>query len=625
MTHLRLLFLLVTASLIFSTALDAQRESLRDFAPIKSRSDKRDVLNLDSMKDEIKRRFPRVRFDGSMKLRDIKSPSDKAERFDYTLGMMDLVEVWLALDMGTTLKKVIDEQFEARRTDVCYLVIASHFALLYDGFAAEDARETVERGVAGALEIDPEFVPALYMKAIFFDHPLLSKRRASNAREAMKTLRELRKHRTDYDEANFLLAKLLTLHTDQFDEAKTLISDVLKNARVEAPVYIGALQLFRYLEKDNAKAALNELLKSVKAKSYTALIQRSLAEIALNDKDYENAIELGLAAIAMLDPKRDASTMIKIRLDVVVGSLFELYSAARKDESVAEGDEKAALATKMASFRQRIESQYKEAMVFDVAHLSPLDVLKSLAANEYAAFLRLVGEDKKALAVLIAYDTQASPLSSRLRAALRTSIDDLKTYVEGSVNLVVLKEYQAQGNMSGLALELAKLAVILNNDSLKLKLNDKEVISYFTSLAGDSNRMVASVALELCGFCAAQVADDETKSALLEAIIKRMTQDIACDTAEQRQLVNKGFEGLMASRTRASLAAALDQLEALAPKLDGPDRSFRSSFANYLRTTSELSDALLDKKISYRASTGQSERRLKRWTKKVRDELAKAK
>src|SRR5690606_12511212 len=102
--HSALLFSL-TFTLFLSLAgehVQAQGAPMRDeprFAdPVPSFQDKRDILDLGKLKEEVQRRYPRIRFDGSLDIQDISAPSDPQKRFEYTLSMLDLVSAWVALD-----------------------------------------------------------------------------------------------------------------------------------------------------------------------------------------------------------------------------------------------------------------------------------------------------------------------------------------------------------------------------------------------------------------------------------------------------------------------------------------------------------------------------------------------
>src|SRR5690606_17606744 len=116
----------------------------------------------------VQARYPRIRFDGSLDIQDVSAPADKQKRFEYTIAMLDLVSAWVALDLGSTLLKALEGQVESKKEDAAFLSIYAHFAMIYPAFSRRTTAAVAEKTIAKALEVDPEFAPALYLKALYY-------------------------------------------------------------------------------------------------------------------------------------------------------------------------------------------------------------------------------------------------------------------------------------------------------------------------------------------------------------------------------------------------------------------------------------------------------------------------
>lgn len=499
--------------------------------------DERDGTTDELLAAEFRRRHPEIDIASRHNVNDIKNPADAEERYDYTVKMTRVIDLWIASGNGAALAKVLDGQTEAKDRQLVFLTLSGYFFLNWPPKDSRVSAMAAQKYLDAAVAVDAEFAPA----AVYLASYNLKYFGGAKAAEAERLVNMALKKRPGFSEAALLKCSLL----DGTGRGAELREHAKQSVGIEGLSALDTSVFLNYYvraepDDDAARAYLNELLAKAANPARRAVVMRHLAAVLLRAKRHEDARSLGRDAIALLDRAKDAETVLVLMYSVLDDSLKGQAQAAREAKD----------AEKEKALNAERERLLLEAFEIDVEHVGPTDTTKAIVLDRMKDFLVLANREADYLKVLTRYDREAKRLTWNMRERIRVEIENMEAIFGIRLPLERLRELARSTNPADhrrlAEAELVPLLLYHADDPSINRFGDEKTLAALLEFAAHQHRGVARRGIRLAAIGAEQSGSAESKATVLRAISARIANEKTVGELEVQSLVQDALSALIA-------------------------------------------------------------------------------
>ncbi|MCK6440978.1 MAG: hypothetical protein L6Q71_12355, partial [Planctomycetes bacterium] len=329
----------------------------------------RDVIDESVIAAEIKRRYPHIELNGKHDIRAVRDPETEDERHTYTVDMIDVVRIWINTGQGAILEKILDAALDDHKDHAVLEFISGYFAFNFPLGLGKNVKN-VEQHYRKALKIveerEQDYAAARTQLALY----LVAAGKASEAREQI----DLAAARApNYGEALLLQASVYLSLVKNPEKATAICKQFLALNPEDERQYDKGVQLLREASvqfNNEYESFLNSAYASDIKGVRRARIAVRLAELLIERKEFEKAMELGREALASFEPEQ-APLLRMLALGKMAAGAGQL--AAKADEEKRAED--------AAQFEQQVEVYLREMVELDLKYLTLTDPEKGVAPN----------------------------------------------------------------------------------------------------------------------------------------------------------------------------------------------------------------------------------------------------
>ncbi len=525
------------------------------------------TLDEEDINAEIQRLYPDIDLKAQHNIRDIKNIEDPAKRHTYVDAMMKVITIWISCDRGSTLEKILDEQYEAKKGYVSYLVISAYFYLEYPpGLALHN--DMAELLLQKALELAPESAIAHTQFAYF----LLSftDGRTSEIREHLTSALQ---QNPNYLEALLLQAHFFTRFEKDFQQAKESCKAIFALKPEDLHIFNTALDLFfEAATEEEIVSFLDQALAANPSSSERARLLYIQGRLQLKKKEWQAAFESGKQALELTDTTETPLFALTLQMNLLAyplkKQLLELSPELEQKESLEKEDSE-----KIQQLETQIGNFYDQAIETDLLYISPSSSVKGQAAETYILFLHKRKHDKKALEVLEAYDAKALKLPKSIRLSLRTQIEDLRILVYQLWPWQTWKELADEE----LYIELERAHKLYEQKPEKYRFDQSDVLKLLTDRIASNDRTLSTLCMKLAALGITQQEESDNKEEdvlklFLQQVGERLSQEEKSESSEQNMFIVKVYLVLLNNlRKKAGGIVILNDLEKRKENLSDSD------------------------------------------------------
>lgn len=478
----------------------------------------------------IKRECPDIDAGGKHDIYNLKDPTDKQERHEYTGAMSRLILLYMQqMKMGATIAKVFDQQSRGKLADSPTFKVLHAVVLLYYPPGKPNLTRSLELLREAADRAKDYAYPWFFLAQYELDK--LRRDPAAGPRDVFEALDKATSLQKDFIPAILLRCEvLLSARPPRLDEAAKQIAPYAANPPEVGDDFdsiillqntlLGAREFHDWADKLVAS-------KTVSDRNKVRLLSRT-ANRHIADQQFDDAIADAEAGLALAKAESDAEHSIQLHRLVASCWSAKAMDLRRRNPGL-EGKLRTDFEQMMAAAGGHIRSCAEiEAKWRPIA-------LRGTEALQYVVFMAsTMGDLDGAVQWLDAY-LKGTDLVAAQRYTLENMHARLVATIEGTDDSLIdlYESFLAQDDLKQLetALKVAREQARTNVQRFKTT----RALNFFLGLLGNRERGIVATVAFLAADTALQMTDAEKVQAS-KAIADRHVAEIECLTEEQADL-----------------------------------------------------------------------------------------